>query len=148
MLYERRLMLVAFQVRSLLERSKVNDRARNVRSPVIRYKKIGTKPFTYVGPGFPEDRFDIANPEPSELGVVDVCNQLIHYYWMQTWSEGTAFKGILIFSDFMRHKWAYEFLIEDLISLFSVFANESSAVTELSFHWNEKRQDYVARYSR
>ncbi len=67
---------------------------------------------------------------------------------MKTWSEGTAFKGILIFSDFMRHKWAYEFLIEDLISLFRVFANDSSAVTELSFHWNEKRQDYVARYAR
>lgn len=147
-LYERRLMLVAFQVRSLLERPKVNGRARNVRAAVIRYKKIGTKPFTYVGSGFPEDRFDIANPEQSELGVVDVCNQLIHYYWMQTWSEGTAFKGILVFSDFMRQKWAYEFLIEDLISLFSVFANDSSAVTELNFDWNEKRQDYVARYAR
>jgi len=42
-LYERRLMLVAFQVRSLLERPKVNDRARNVRMPVIRYKKIGSR---------------------------------------------------------------------------------------------------------
>lgn len=147
-LYERRLMLVAFQVRSLLERPKVNDRARNVRVPVIRYKKIGPKPFTCVGPGFPEDRFDIANPEPSELGVVDVCNQLIHYYWMQTWSEGTAYKGMLVFSDLMRHKCAYEFLIEDLISLFSTFANDSSAVSELSFHWNEKRQDHVARNAR
>lgn len=147
-LYERRLMLVAFQVRSLLERLKVNDRARNARMPVIRYKKIGHKPFTYVGAGFPEDRFDIANPEPSELGVLDVCNQLIHYYWMQTWSEATAFKGMLVFSDFMRHKWAYDFLIEDLICLFSAFANDSSAVTELSFHWNEKKQDYVARHAR
>lgn len=147
-LYERRLILVAFQVRSLLERPKVNDRARNVRIPVIRYKKIGSKPFTFVGAGLPEDRFDISNPEPSELGVLDVCNQLIHYYWMQTWSEGTAFKGMLVFSDFMRHKWAYEFLIDDLIGLFSTFANDSSAVSDLSFHWNEKKQDYVARYAR
>lgn len=61
-LYERRLMLVAFQVRSLLERPKVNDRARSVRLPAIRYKKIGIKPFTFLGAGFPEDRFDIANP--------------------------------------------------------------------------------------
>ena len=147
-LYERRLMLVAFQVRSLLERLKVNDRARNVRIAVTRYKKIGSKPFTFVGAGFPEDRFDIANPEPSELGILDVCNQLIHYYWMQTWSEGTVFKGMLVFSDFMRHKWAYEFLVEDLISLFSVFADHSSAVSELSLDWNEKKQDYVARYAR
>ncbi len=147
-LYERRLMLVAFQVRSLLERPKVNDRARSAKMPVIRYKKIGSKPFTFTGSGFPEDRFDIESPEQSELGVMDVCNQLIHYYWMQTWSEGTAFHGMLVFSDFMRHKWAYEFRIEDLISLFSVFANDASAVTEMSMTWNEKRQDYVAKYAR
>ncbi|WP_223303893.1 hypothetical protein [Dokdonella koreensis] len=147
-LYERRLMLVAFQVRSLLERPKVNDRARNVRMPVIRYKKIGNRPFTFVGSGFPEDRFDMSNPESSELGVLDVCNQLIHYYWMQTWSEGTTFKGMLVFSDFMRHKWAYEFAIQDLIALFSVFADDSSAVRELRFQWNEKKHDYVAAYAR
>jgi len=147
-LYERRLMLVAFQVRSLLERPKVNDRARNVRIPVRRYKKIGSKPFTLVGAGFPEDRFDMSNPESSELGALDTCNQLIHYYWMQTWSEGTAFKAMLVFSDFMRHKWAYEFAIQDLMALFSVFAADSSGVRELSFHWNEKKQDYVARYAR
>jgi len=102
----------------------------------------------YVGAGFPEDRFDMESPEQSELGVLDVCNQLIHYYWMQTWSEGTAFKGMLVFSDFMRHKWAYQLLIEDLISLFSIFANDSSAVTELRFHWNEKKKDYVAQCAR
>ena len=147
-LYERRLMLVAFQVRSLLERPKVNDRARGARMPVIRYKKIGSKPFTFTGAGFPEDRFDMEDPEQSELGVMDVCNQLIHYYWMQTWSEGTAFHGMLVFSDFMRHKWAYEFRVEDLISLFSVFADEASAVTELDMTWSEKRQDYVAQYAR
>ncbi|WP_027957516.1 MULTISPECIES: hypothetical protein [unclassified Halomonas] len=147
-LYERRLMLVAFQVRSLLERPKVNDCARSARIPVVRYKKIGSKPFTYVGAGFPEDRFDMESPEQSELGVLDVCNQLIHYYWMQTWSEGTAFKEMLVFSDFMRHKWAYQFLIEDLISLFSIFANDASAVTELRFHWSDKKKDYVAQCAR
>ncbi|OQP38982.1 hypothetical protein IB62_009800 [Xanthomonas euvesicatoria] len=88
------------------------------------------------------------SPEESQLGVMDVCNQLIHCYWMQTWSEGTAFNGMLVFSDFMRHKWAYELLIEDLISLFSIFANDTSAVTELSMAWNEKRNDYVAQYAR
>ncbi|XQA69538.1 hypothetical protein ACM9XB_18770 [Xanthomonas sacchari] len=147
-LYERRLMLVAFQVRSLLERPKVNDRARSASMPVVRYKKIGTRPFTFVGAGSPEDRFDMESPEKSELGVMDVCNQLIHYYWMQTWSEGTTFHGMLVFSDFMRRKWAYELLIEDLISLFSIFADDTSAVTELCMTWNEKRQDYVSQYAR
>lgn len=45
-LYERQLMIVAFQVRSLLERPKVNDQARGTCLPVLRYKKIGDRPFT------------------------------------------------------------------------------------------------------
>lgn len=141
-------MLIAFQVRSLLERLKVNDRARSAKMPVLRYKKIGSKPFTFVGAGFPEDRFDMRGPESTELNVLDVCNQLIHYYWMQTWSEGTVFKGMLVFSDFMRHKYAYEFLIEDLIVLFSTFSSDFSAITDLRLHWSEKKQDYVAEYAR
>jgi len=38
-LFERKLMIVAFQVRSLLERPKVNDQARGTCMPVLRYKK-------------------------------------------------------------------------------------------------------------
>ena len=147
-LYERRLMLVAFQVRTLLERPKVGDRARSAKMPVLRYKKVGNRPFTNVGPGFPKDRFDMANPESTELGVLDVCNQLIHYYWMQTWSERTAFRGMLVFSDYMRNKWAYEILIEDLLALFNTFSQDASAVTEHLFHWSEKKQDYVTQYAR
>lgn len=41
-LFERKLMLVAFQVRSLLERPKVNDRARNQTISVVRFKKSVT----------------------------------------------------------------------------------------------------------
>jgi len=62
-LYERRLMLVAFQVRSLLERPKVNDFARSARMPVVRYKKIGNKSFTYPG-------FLIATQQVSQTGQV------------------------------------------------------------------------------
>ena len=147
-LYERRLILVAFQVRSLLERPKVNDRARNTRMPVIRYKKIGDRPFTLIGSGFPEDRFDVKNPEQSDLSALDVCNQLIHHYWMQTWSEGTSFKGMLVFSDYMRNKWAYEFLVSDLLTLFKTFANDNSSVVEWSTRWSDKKQDYVTLYAR
>lgn len=142
-LFERKLMLVAFQVRSLLERPKVNDRARNAFMPVVRYKKVGNRPFTLTGVGFPEERFDLANPERTALPAMDVCNQLIHSYLMQTWSEGKTFVGMLVFSDYMRHKWAYEIRIEDLLVLFGVFAGESSAVSCLHSQWNEKKQDYV-----
>ncbi|MFN3860772.1 MAG: hypothetical protein ACK4R2_04820 [Roseateles sp.] len=140
-------MLVTFQVRTLLERHKVNDRARSAKMPVVRYKEVENRPFTNVGSRFPEDRFDMENPDSTELSVHDVCNRPIHYYWMQTWSERTAFDGMLVFSDYMRNKRACEILIEDFLALFNTFAQDSSAVTEQLFHWNEKKQDDVARYA-
>lgn len=140
-------MLVAFQVRSLLERPKVNDRARGTGMSALRYKKTGARPFTYTGAGWPHERFDMEHPEPAVLCALDVCNQLIHYYWMQTWSEGRAFSGMLVFSDYMRHKWAYEFRIEDLLLLFRTFAEDSSAVFGAESIWSDKKQDYVVTRS-
>lgn len=142
-LFERRLMLVAFQVRSLLERPKVSDRARDTCMPVLRYRKVGEQPFTFVGAGWPEDRFDMSGPENSSLSAMDVCNQLIHYYWMQTASEGRSFSSMLVFSDYKRDKWAYEFKIEDLLHLFRIFGDDASAVIDVRFRWDPKKRDYV-----
>lgn len=142
-LFERRLMLAAFQVRSLLERPKVNDRARGTGMPALQYKKIGNYPFTAIGSGWPHERFDMESPEPTILSALDVCNQLIHFYWMQTWSEARAFAAMLVFSDYKRHKWAYEFRIEDLIQLFRVFGDDSSAIVGAESKWDDKKQDFV-----
>jgi len=140
-------MLVAFQVRSLLERPKVNDQARSTSMSVLRYKKIGDRPFTALGSGWPHERFDMEHPEVAVLSVLDVCNQLIHYYWMQTLSVNRAFVSMLVFSDYQRHKWAYEFQIEDLLQLFRVFGNDSSAIVGLESQWDDKRQDYIVTRS-
>lgn len=142
-LFERKLMIVAFQVPSLLERPKVNDQARGTCLPVLRYKKIDDRPFTVTGAGWPEDRFNMEHPEPHILSALDACNQLIHYYWIQTITEGRAFVSMLVFSDYQRHKWAYEIRIEDLLQLFHVFGQESSAITSATFEWSAKKQDYV-----
>lgn len=142
-LFERRLMIVAFQVRSLLERPKVNDRARKASMAVLRYKKIGSKPFTVTGSGWPHERFDLEHPESEILPVMDVCNQLIHYYWMQTWVEKKSFSAMLIFSDYKRHKCAYEFGIENLLELFRIFGDDSSAIVSAGFAWDAKKQDYI-----
>ncbi|MDR6411390.1 hypothetical protein [Paraburkholderia terricola] len=142
-LFERKLMLVAFQVRSLLERPKVNDRARNETISVVRFKKVGDRPFTATGAGWPHERFEMERPEPDFLSAPEVCNQLIHYYWMQTYIEGKAFVSMLVFSDFKRNKWAYEIQIEDLLRLFGVFGDDSSSVVEAEWKWSNKRQDFV-----
>lgn len=142
-LFERKLMLVAFQVRSLLERPKVNDRARNASMSVVRFKKISDRPFTVIGSGWPHEMFNMGQPEPAVLSALEVCNQLIHYYWMETWSEGQTFASMLIFSDYMRHKWAYEFQISELLQLFSVFGDDSSIVVGAELKWDDKKKDYV-----
>jgi hypothetical protein len=143
-LYERKLMLVAFQIRTLLERPKVNDRVRELKLQVVRYPKIGDEPFTVVGPGWPDDHFDLSSPEEVDLSVWDVCNQLIHYYWMSTASEETGrFTSILVFSDRKRQICAYEFKVSSLIDLFAAFSEEGSAVHKCRFVWNEKKRDYV-----
>lgn len=142
-LFERKLMLVAFQVRSLLERQKVNDRAWSACMPALRFKKVGTRPFTKVDGGELENQFDMEHPEKSNLSVMAVCNQLIHYYWMQTASEAQHFYSMLLFSDYNRNKWAYELKISDLLELFQVFAEEFSAVTGIHLQWHTKKQEYV-----
>ncbi len=140
-------MIVAFQVRSLLERPKVNDKARGTCLPVLRYKKIDDRPFTVIGAGWPEDRFDIEHPESHTLSALEICNQLIHYYWMQTFTEGRAFVSMLVFSDYQRNKWAYEIQVEDLLRLFDAFTQESSAITDAEFEWSDKKQEYVLKNS-
>ncbi|WLD12016.1 hypothetical protein [Planctellipticum variicoloris] len=142
-LFERKLMLAAFQVRSLLERPKVNDQARSTGMSALRYKKIGSRPFTATGSGWPNERFDMEHPESVVLSALDVCNQLIHYYWMETWSEDRSFVSMLVFSDYKRHKWAYEFRIEDLLELFQVFGDDSSAIVGAESRWDEEKQDFV-----
>jgi len=62
---------------------------------------------------------------------------------MQTITEGKAFASMLVFSDYQRRKWAYQIRIEDLLKLFGVFSEESSAITSLAFKWNDKKQDYI-----
>ncbi len=148
-LFERKLMLVAFQIRTLLERPKVKDQFRAVKLHASEYPKIGNKPITLVGPGWPDDHFDLSNPKEVKLSVCDVCNQLIHYYWMTTAREGGRFTSVLVFSDYKRQNCAYEFEVSKLLNLFSAFGDERSAVHGwLSFVWNEKKQDYVIQEAR
>ncbi|WP_293624730.1 MULTISPECIES: hypothetical protein [unclassified Polynucleobacter] len=140
-------MLVAFQVRSLLERPKVNDQVRSSSMSVLRYKKISDHPFTVMGSGCLHERFNMEHPEPITLSALEICNQLIHYYWMQTLSEGRAFVSMLVFSDYQRHKWAYQMQIEDLLELFYMFGNDSSAIKGIKLQWDEKKQDYFVTSS-
>src|SRR5689334_19578756 len=51
-------------LRDSLERPKLNERARGTGMSALRYKKIGDRPFTVTGSGWPHDRFDTEHSEP------------------------------------------------------------------------------------
>lgn len=138
-------MLVAFQVRTLLDRRKVNDQVKALKIWAMEYPKIGDKPFTVVGAGWPDDHFDLSSPEAVELSVCYVCNQLIHYYWMSTCSKSGRFTSVFVFSDHKRLTCAYEFEVSRLVDLFSAFGEDASSVYSCRFAWNadDKKKDYV-----
>ena len=143
-LFERKLILVAFQVRTLLERPKVNDAARTLKLNGIKYPKVGQNPFTLVGAGMLEDRYDMFSPESVQLSVMDVCNQLVHHYMMAATSKSRGIFDLLhVFSDYKRHDCMYEFQISHLIDLFAAFSDDASAIHSASFVWNEKKRDYL-----
>lgn len=143
-LFERRLMLVAFQVRALIERPKVNDSVRALKLDGIRYAKVGHKSFTLADSGQLDAHFDLSSPEAVQLSACDVCNQLIHSYVMAAVSNGKRrFTSVLVFSDHKRHTCLFEFDVSRLIDLFSSFSNDLSAVRTCRFVWNQKKQDYV-----
>lgn len=50
---------------------------------------------------------------------------------------------MLIFSDYMRHKWAYEFRVGDVLQFFSVFGDDSSVIVGVESKWNIKKKDYI-----
>ncbi len=142
-LYERKLMLVAFQVRTLLERPKTKFALKSAKIDVTKYKRIGSKPYTNSGSGLLHERFDLSKPVPAQLSSWDVCNQLIHHYVLFATSERKGqFTSILVFSDYKRLECMFEIEIDSLIDFFSVFSDDSSAPDQLYSKWNEKKQDF------
>ena len=143
MLYERSLMLVAFQIRVLLERPKVDGKVRRSTIPAQFYRKVGKKPVTSLNASDFDEHFDVEHGIDIALPVRDVCNQLIHHYVLYALRGTGAFEAVIVFSDYKRHEGMYHIDILPLIELFALFAAESSHANHVRFTWNEKRQDYV-----
>lgn len=142
-LFERRLMMVAFQIRVLLDRPKVDGQVRGTVLPAQFYRKIGAGPVTLLNAIDFEEHFDVENPTDIALPVREVCNQLIHHYVMFAVGRGAgAFEILVVFSDYKRHVGMYQADVRRVIELFALFAAEASHANHLSMTWNERRQDY------
>ena len=146
MLFERQLILVAFQIRIILERPKVRVNA--IRTTVItqRYTKRGRKPVTLLNAVALEEHFDLTNPVVVQMPIRDVCNQLVHHYVMfAIRGERAQFETVCVCSDYKRNVCLYEFAVSDLLRAFAVFGDEASALSSapgVRFTWDAKRGDY------
>jgi hypothetical protein len=141
-LYERRLILAAFQSRTLLERPKIRASVATRETDVIEYKKTGASLPTLYDRHELWFHFDLDNPRNIQLLPVQICNQLIHHYLMVTTSESRHFKTVLVYSDYKRGSCMYEMDIVSLIDLFATFSRDDSAISNARVVWNGKRLDY------
>ena len=143
-LFERQMILVAFQIRVLLERPKVGARARRTKVSGRLYPKIGSESVNISNAVAIEDHFDLERPQSIQLSIREVCNQLIHHYVLfAIRGARQCFELVVVFSDYKRNACCYEFAVDDLLRAFALVASEESAASRLAIRWDEKRQDYL-----
>ena len=146
-LYERKLMLVGFQIRSLLERERIAKAYAKKKLEIKRYEKVGKKPLTKLRYTNYDELFNMKEPKSDSLSAPQICNQLIHYYVMFTLSnEKRIFTTLLVVSDYQRHACLNEIDISKLIDFFEFFSKEDSHFgkpgTVVRGEWNEKKKDW------
>jgi len=140
-------MLVAFQIRSLLDRPKVATKVAKMKIQVKRYERAGDKHLTRMN----MDVYKILNmekPISQKLSAPQICNQLIHYYLMIARSdEPRMFTTLWVVSDYKHKECLFEIDIPELIDYFANFSKSLSSLAEtgesVSLKWSEKIGDYV-----
>lgn len=141
-LFERRLILVAFQIRTLVEQNRVRSTVANRQLSCTWYRKVGAGPVTRLNSHRFERHFDLDNPEVITLKAWDLCNQLIHHYEMAALSSQRSFSELVVFSDRAKNKGMYHIDIAELLTYLYRFGQDDSAVSKSTSTWNPKRQDY------
>jgi hypothetical protein len=141
-LFERRILLVAFQVRTLLEQKRVGAGGQAACLPCVKFPKVGSKPVTRLNRTGLEEHFALLRPEATELEVWDLCNQLIHQYVLFAASEPGAFAILLVFSDFKKNDCLYRIAIPELLEFFSQYAKDQSGARGQTLTWNPQKSDY------
>lgn len=132
MLFERYSILVACQIRVLLERRKVRVSALRTSVTAQRYAKSGRKRATLLNAVALEEQFDLFNPVVAQMRIRDACDQLVHHditFAMR--GERTQFDTVCVCSDYKRDACLHELAVPDLLRAFAVLGDEASALSGL-----------------
>lgn len=141
-LFERRLILVACQIRVLIDQHRVRNSISERTLECEWHKKVGEKPVTLLNAHRFDEHFAMADARPVRLTARDLSNQLIHHYEMYALAEPRRFAVVAVFSDYMRNKGLYMIKVDRLLDYLAIFAQDESAVSSMRSTWNVKRQDF------
>jgi hypothetical protein len=143
-LYERRLILVAAQIRVLMDQFRVSPELARASVECIIYPKLeGARPTTRRNSASLEKLFDLDSPESGSLGIRDLSNQLLHHYEIFAVGRPKVFSHLLVFSDFKRNACLYEIEIPKLLDFLAQYAHPEAGWYEaIAWVWNDDREDY------
>ena len=141
-LFERRLILTAFQIRVLIEQKRIRSSISARSLQCTWHRKVGSRPVTRLNAHRFDQHFAMEKPETVRLNAWDLSNQLIHHYEMYALAEFRRFASLALFSDYARNKGLYIISIPDVLDYFALFAKDNSAVSYMRSTWNPKKQDY------
>lgn len=141
-LFERRLILAAFQIRVLIEQHRVRSSISTRKLQCTWHRKAGKRPVTRLNAHRFEEHFAMYEPETVLLKAWDVSNQLIHHYEMYALAQARRFATLAVFSDYARNRGLYLISIPALLDYFVLFTKDDSSVSRMTSIWNYKKQDY------
>ncbi len=146
-LFERKVMLIAFQIRSLLERPKVSRRVAYSKIEIVYFPATDSSPLDKALDDI-DAMYDWDTGDRRELSVMQLCNQIIHYRYMFAISEGSLqFTHLIVVSDYKMSKGIFKISVDDMISLFAKFTQENSGLNHegvsVRITWDEKSYSYI-----
>jgi hypothetical protein len=130
---EKTIMIGFYEVRKLIEASKLDDKTSKQRMPLLKYRSTG-KAVTRMNWTRYWELYDL---QP----LVELCHQFVHsYIFTCEFSEVNAFTSVLVSSERERNRHLYCVSIPVIVGLFR--AAGKSYPTHTTMRFNVKKGDF------
>lgn len=141
--YEYRVFCSFFIIRRLIECNKLSERVANRLVPVDVYKPTGER-ITLMSRYDVWELYNLDHPRKERRSLAFVCNQIIHSYVFQIWSERSGHKTSLFFSsDRERRRAAYRLTRGTLGRILKAVG--TNYPSRLDGGYDPQREDFVFR---
>lgn len=146
-LFERKIMMIAFQIRSLLDRPKVAKKISDSCIDLVFFPATESTPLDKAF-GDIYAMYDWDDGNPMSMPVKQFCNQIIHYQFMFARSDKPKiFTEIVFVSDYKVPKCIFKVNLDDVILLFNRFSHDESGLDREGVHsrmtWDESKKKYI-----